>query len=134
MKKKSTLAFYNLIFQLTSLIYLRSIGAPAATLFVMGIFSPKTNPKGIIAGTIASQSLLVIKIIGMVYFPEPPSHQNLTVRTTTTCLNQTLSEPITVEIDFQEPSEVWWHRIFWISKVGWNGFLAMVAFAITCML
>jgi hypothetical protein len=33
-------------------------------LFISGIFCPKTNPKGIIAGTIASQIFLVIKIIG----------------------------------------------------------------------
>jgi hypothetical protein len=61
------------------------------------------------------------------FFPKPASFQNLVHHTADVCMNVSsvtvLLEPVPSR--FVEQSYPWWHRIFWVSKVGWNGFLAM---------
>ena len=70
----------------------------------------------------------------MLYFPEPMSAQNLTARNSTICLNQTIKESSLTDSDMpvvQEAEIQWWHKIFWVSKVGWNSLLAIVLFVVT---
>ena len=65
------------------------------------------------------------------FFHKPASFQNLVHHTADVCMNvssiSVLLEPVPELVD---PSYPWWHRIFWVSKVGWNGFLAMAIMAV----
>ena len=119
--------------------FFRAIGAPTTGIFVLGIFTTKTHPTGILVGTITSQTPLVLKIIGGKYFPTPPEILNLTGRNATLCGNLTstllqIKSTIPVEIDSvfvsDEPAYPWWHKIFWISNIGWNGIFCLLMFCI----
>jgi len=122
-----------------SMMVLGAIGAPTTGIFVLGIFTTKTHPTGILVGTITSQIGLVLKIIGGKYFPTPPEILNLTERNATLCGNVTstllqIKPTIPVEIDSvfvsDEPAYPWWHKIFWISNIGWNGIFCLLMFCI----
>ena len=133
---KNVIIAWSIEFYIT---FFRAIGAPTTGIFVLGIFTTKTHPTGILVGTITSQIGLVIKIIGGKYFPTPPEILNLTGRNATFCGNvtSTLSQikpNIPVEIDSvfvsDEPAYPWWHKIFWISNIGWNGIFCLLMFCV----
>ncbi|CBY18739.1 unnamed protein product [Oikopleura dioica] len=114
-----------------ALMVLGSFQAPLTMIFLLGILVPSTNEYGIIAGTIASQIPLVLLSLQKMFFHKPASFQNLVHHTADVCMNvssiSVLLEPVPELVD---PSYPWWHRIFWVSKVGWNGFLAMAIMAV----
>jgi len=54
-------------------------------IFILGIFTTKTHPKGILVGTITSQLILVFKIVGMVSFPTPSEVSDFVSSNDTLC-------------------------------------------------
>ena len=63
----------------------RSFAAPLSITFLLGIFTTKTHPKGILVGTITSQLILVLKTIGLFSFPTPSEVNDLVSWNDTLC-------------------------------------------------
>ena len=74
------------------------------------------------------------------FYPPPPEVIGLTLRNNTLCpgndlIGNNFTEPeISLDpmFEIEEPSYPWWHKIFWISRVGWNGIIAMLLMIIPC--
>ena len=110
----------------------RSLSAPLMMIFVLGIFTTRTHPVGVVVGSISSQLILGIKILSRFYFPEPADITDLTLRNNTLCTNSTGEygrhfSPLDGESDYPI-----WHKMFWISDIGWTQFYAMLLMAIPC--
>jgi len=71
-----------------SMLISGSISAPVTMIFFLGIYNPSTNPSGIIVGTITSQVVLGLKLIGMFWYPAPSEISDLTLRNSTMCNDQ----------------------------------------------
>ena len=103
------------------------------TIFFLGIYTTRTHPVGIIVGTVTSQFILVLKIIGIFYFPQPAEIKDLTLRNNTQC---SADYNVEVTLNFQQDTEndyPLWHKIFWISDIGWTAIYAMISMGLPCM-
>ena len=74
-------------------------------------------------------SLSDTRIVGYIFFPQPPGYSNFVQHSTIGCADISF-KPLNDTSDTSSYLPAW-VEIFWISRIGWNAFFVLAVFTVT---